>query len=53
VLGESLWGRFQGRKEGTLWYYRQLVITFCQIGKTPLVAELERVVLELEALALN
>jgi (p)ppGpp synthase/HD superfamily hydrolase len=53
VLGESLWERFQGRKEGTLWYYRQLVITFCQIGKTPLVAELERVVLELEALALN
>ncbi|MBW4671765.1 MAG: HD domain-containing protein [Cyanomargarita calcarea GSE-NOS-MK-12-04C] len=53
VLGESLWERFQGRKEGTLWYYRQLAITFDLIGKTPLVAELERVVLEIEALALN
>ncbi|MDZ7962243.1 MAG: HD domain-containing protein [Aulosira sp. DedQUE10] len=49
--GESLWQRFQGGREGTLWYYRTLVDTFKNTGPTAMVDELERVVLELEALA--
>jgi len=49
--GEALWGRFQGGREGTLWYYRALVETFRQAGNNPLVEELERVVSELESLA--
>jgi GTP pyrophosphokinase len=53
VLGESLWQRFQGGKEGTLWYYRELVEVFKQTKTTPLVAELERVVSELEALVFH
>lgn len=50
LLGESLWQRFQGGKEGTLWYYRALVTAFRQIGSHPLFEELERVVSELEDL---
>ena len=48
---EALWGRFQGGKEGTLWYYRALVEAFRSTGATPLVEELDRVVTELERLA--
>lgn len=42
--------RFQGGKEGTLWYYRALVIAFQKTGSNPLFDELERVVAELEVL---
>ena len=50
-IGEALWNRFQGGKEGTLWYYRALVEAFRSTGATPLVEELDRVVTELERLA--
>jgi GTP pyrophosphokinase len=50
-LGDSLWPRFNGGKEGTLWYYRSLVTAFGQAGRNELVAELDRVVTELEQLA--
>jgi GTP pyrophosphokinase len=50
ILGESLWQRFQGGKAGTLWYYRALVTAFYQTGSSPIFAELERVVSELERL---
>lgn len=49
-LGEDLWQRFQGGKEGTLWYYRALVRAFRTQGSTPIVEELDRVVSELERL---
>lgn len=48
VLGEKLWRRFYGGKEGTLWYYRSLVQTLHSCGTTPLVEELDRVVTALE-----
>ncbi|WP_066424282.1 HD domain-containing protein [Anabaena sp. 4-3] len=50
LLGESLWQRFQGGKDGTLWYYRALVDAFQKTGNQPVVAELERVVTEIEFL---
>ncbi len=50
VVGEKIWQRFTGGKVGTLWYYRSLVEAFRQVKLTPLVAELERVVVELEQL---
>ena len=52
-LGESLWGRFKGGKEGTLWYYRSLVTVFRNhpLANRPLVDELDRVVTEIERLA--
>ena len=51
VRGESVFERFQGKKEGTLWYYRALVDEFRKAGSNPLVEELGRVVTELKSLA--
>lgn len=51
IIGESLWQRFTGRKDGTLWYYRALIEAFRQAGSMPVVDELERVVEELERLS--
>ncbi|AFY32438.1 HD domain-containing protein [Calothrix sp. PCC 7507] len=53
IIGESLWQRFQGGREGTLWYYRELVDAFKRTSATAIVVELERVVLELEALTVE
>jgi (p)ppGpp synthase/HD superfamily hydrolase len=50
TTGESIWQRFNGGKEGTLWYYRALLEAFRAAGPTPLVDELERVISELERL---
>lgn len=50
-IGDALWSRFRGGKEGTLWYYRALVEAFRKAGTTPLVEELDRVVSELERVA--
>lgn len=51
VLGESLWSRFNGGKEGTLWYYCAIVAVLRNSGPVPLVDELERVVSEIKTLA--
>ena len=52
TLGEELWKRFTGRKDGTLWYYRELVKVY-RATKTPvqLADELDRVVTEIERLS--
>jgi GTP pyrophosphokinase len=50
-IGEDLWSRFTGGKEGTLWYYRALVEAFAASGRTELVDELDRVVTEIEHLS--
>ena len=50
-VGEDIWQRFEGRREGTLWYYRSVLDVLLQAGRTPLVADLERVVRTLERLA--
>ncbi len=49
VDGERIWGRFNAPPEEQLWYYWALVEAFRQPDRSPLVAELERVVSELEA----
>ena len=49
--GESTWERFTGKREGTLWYYRQLVKEFSRGKGNRLSNEMERVVFELEKLA--
>lgn len=48
--GESLWSRFHGGKDGTLWYYRSVVNTLQEVEPTPLVEELARIVSALEEL---
>ena len=47
VLGEGLWERFNGGKDGTLWYYCELVKAFREAGGGSIVDELDRVVQEL------
>ena len=49
ALGERLWDRFTASGDETLWYYRELIAALRQPDRSPLVAELERVVSELEA----
>ncbi|HYP01065.1 MAG TPA: HD domain-containing protein [Pyrinomonadaceae bacterium] len=51
ILGEDLWQRFTGGRDGTLWYYRALVEAYGAHGHTPLSEELERTVSELERLS--
>ena len=50
IFGEEIWNCFKGGKEGTLWYYRSLVIIFQESGSDWMTLELERVVSEIEQL---
>ena len=53
AVGEELWERFNGGKEGTLWYYRELVDAFKGLNcpdHAILVEELKRLVDETERL---
>lgn len=52
-LGESLWNRFNASRDEILWYYRSLVNAFREHGSTPLIEELDRVVSEIEELAVE
>ena len=51
TMGDALWARFNGGKEGTLWYHRALVKAFATAGTNAVVEELDRVVGEHERLA--
>lgn len=49
--GDELWERFNGGKQGTLWYYAELINQFDRVAQPPvLLEELRRVVRELESL---
>jgi (p)ppGpp synthase/HD superfamily hydrolase len=47
-VGESIWERFNGGREGTLWYYRALVQEFGRGRPNRIMRELELAVEELE-----
>ena len=49
AVGEGLWGRFNGGRGGTLWYYRAVADVLA--GDGPVADELGRVVTELERAA--
>ncbi|MCU1301491.1 MAG: metal dependent phosphohydrolase [Candidatus Sulfotelmatobacter sp.] len=51
-VGESIWTRFNGGREGTLWYYRSLMEEFLRHKPNRLIRELELAVRELEASAI-
>ncbi len=51
AIGESVWSRFNGGREGTLWYYRTLRDQFLRHKPNRITRELELAVGELEALA--
>jgi (p)ppGpp synthase/HD superfamily hydrolase len=53
LLGENIWDWFNGGKEGTLWYYRALVGIFQNSGFDWMTQELDRIVSEIEQLALE
>ena len=48
-FGESIWARFNGGRDGTLWYYRSLLEEFLRRTPNRLITELELAVRELEA----
>lgn len=48
--GESVWARFSGGREGTLWYYRAVLDILLEGRSNRLIGELERAVTELENL---
>lgn len=47
--GESVWERFKGGRDGTLWYYRTVTAELAQAYQNPLTPILERTVRELDA----
>jgi (p)ppGpp synthase/HD superfamily hydrolase len=50
-VGESVWARFMGGREGTLWYYRALLEEFLRRKPSRLIRELALAIAELEATA--
>lgn len=50
-LGDAVWQRFTGGRDGTLWYYQSVVAVLQSFGPHPLVEELHLAVAELERLA--
>jgi (p)ppGpp synthase/HD superfamily hydrolase len=51
--GEDIWARFNGKKEGTLWYYRALSNEYSRRGPNRITGELEIAVTELELAVAN
>ena len=51
AIGESVWSRFNGGREGTLWYYRTLRDEFLRHKPNRITRDLELAVKELESLA--
>jgi (p)ppGpp synthase/HD superfamily hydrolase len=50
-IGEEVWNRFTGGREGSLWYYRELAAAFARLGPATLAEEHGRVLAELTQLA--
>ena len=51
--GERLWARFNGGKQGALWYYRALVSALSGKRVQPLVQEIDHTLAKLESLSNN
>ena len=51
AVGESVWSRFNGGREGTLWYYRTLREEFLRDQENRVTRDLALAVSELESLA--
>ncbi|MCA1374324.1 MULTISPECIES: HD domain-containing protein [unclassified Bradyrhizobium] len=48
-IGENLWHRFTGGRQGTIWYYRELSAIFERAVPCPLARDLSRVVSQFPA----
>src|ERR1700686_1824123 len=51
AIGEPVWSRFNGGREGTLWYYRTLLEVFLRHQRNRITQDLELAVHELDSLA--
>lgn len=51
--GDEVWARFQGRRDGTLWYYAAVTDALIRRSHSPLARDLQRAVEELLELADN
>jgi (p)ppGpp synthase/HD superfamily hydrolase len=51
AIGESVWSRFNGGREGTLWYYRTLLDVFLEHKPNRLTRDFELAVNELDSLS--
>ena len=51
LVGDDLWNRFGGGKDGTLWYYRSLATAYGARDSGWLGREIDRIVSKLELLA--
>ncbi len=49
--GERFWDRFNGKRDGTRWYFRAAADAIARRGRTRIAGELARAVRELETLA--
>ena len=49
--GESIWERFRGKRDGTLWYYRAMASAIESAGGSALLVDLEDAVVSLELMA--
>jgi GTP pyrophosphokinase len=49
--GSAVWGRFKGGREGTLWYYREILGVLREKIPSGLAQEIERTIAEVESLA--
>ena len=45
--GEAIWDRFQGKRDGTLWYYETVAHTLVRRYRSPLTRDLQKAVDEL------
>jgi hypothetical protein len=39
--GDSIWTQFKGGKEGTIWYYQEIICALKQNWQNPILSELE------------
>jgi len=51
TVGEAVFERFNGRREGTLWYYSELGAIFATLHPGPMATELQRTVSKLRGAA--
>ena len=51
AAGESIWERFRGKRDGTLWYYRAMASAIGSAGGSALQVDLEDAVVSLESMA--
>jgi (p)ppGpp synthase/HD superfamily hydrolase len=53
AVGDELWGRFKGKRDGTLWYYNELVAIFEDLAPGPIQKELRALMDTLNARVLS